>query len=132
MSRFYIPTFIFLLLVIEGTWFQLITPSHHDIDVTLVPRFLVVIIVYIGIYFGRHSSLVYGLVFGLIYDIVYTQLLGVYLFGFGFIGYAFAYSYKQIQDSLLFHLLIVTASLYLSYLLQLHESYHEGQYLFRL
>ncbi|WP_332629271.1 rod shape-determining protein MreD [Halalkalibacter flavus] len=122
MSRFYIPTFVFLLLVIEGTLFQIITPSHHDMNVTLVPRFLVVMIVFIGIHFGRYSSIVYGLVFGLIYDIVYTQLLGVYMFGFGLIGYAFAYTYKQIQDSLFFHLLFATVAV------SLFEYYQYGLY----
>ncbi|WP_227936716.1 rod shape-determining protein MreD [Alkalihalobacillus deserti] len=110
MSRFYIPTLVFSLLVIEGTIFQLVTLSNNEIDVTLVPRFVVVMMVFIGIHFGRFSSLVYGLAFGLMYDIVYTQLLGVYLFGFGFIGYAFAYTYKQIQDSLLFHLILMLAA----------------------
>ncbi|MDT8859525.1 rod shape-determining protein MreD [Alkalihalobacillus sp. MEB130] len=122
MSRFYIPAFIFLLLVIEGTLFQIITPSHHDIDVTIVPRFLVVMVVFIGIHFGRNSSILYGIAFGLIYDIVYTQLLGVYMFGFGVIGYAFAYSYKQIQDSLLLHLVLVAAAL------SLFEYYQYGLY----
>jgi len=107
VSRFYIPTLIFILLVIEGTIFQLVTPPYNEIDVMLVPRFVIIMIVFIGIHFGRFSSIIYGLAFGLIYDIVYTQLLGVYIFGFGFIGYAFAYTYKQIQDSLLFHLLLM-------------------------
>ncbi|KHF40939.1 rod shape-determining protein MreD [Halalkalibacter okhensis] len=122
MSRFYIPTLLFLLLVIEGTLFQIVTPSHHDLDVTLVPRFLVVMIVFIGIHFGRYSSIVYGLVFGFIYDIVYTQLLGVYMFGFGLIGYAFAYNYKQIQDSLLLQLLFATVAV------SLFEYYQYGLY----
>lgn len=110
MSRFYIPTLVFVLLVIEGTIFQFMTPSQNEIDVTLVPRFVVILIVFIGIHFGRFSSMIYGLAFGLIYDIVYTQLLGVYLFGFGLIGYAFAYTYKQIQDSLFFHLILMLAA----------------------
>jgi rod shape-determining protein MreD len=110
VSRFYIPTLVFILLVIEGTIFQLVTPPQNEMDVTLVPRFVIVMIVFIGIHFGRFSSIVYGLAFGLIYDIVYTQLLGVYMFGFGFIGYACAYTYKQIQDSLFFHLLLMLAA----------------------
>lgn len=109
MSRIYIPAFIFILLVIEGTLFQLITPSH-TINVTLVPRFLVVMIVLIGIHFGRYSSIVYGIIFGLLYDIVYTQLLGVYMFGFAFIGYVFVNSHKRIQDSLMVQLLIILSA----------------------
>ncbi|ARK31590.1 rod shape-determining protein MreD [Halalkalibacter krulwichiae] len=110
MSRFFIPTLVFVLLVLEGTIFQLLTPAQNEMDVTLVPRFVIIMLVFIGIHFGRFSSIVYGLAFGLIYDIVYTQLLGVYMFGFGLIGYAFAFKYKQIQDSLLFHLLLMLAA----------------------
>ncbi|WP_332689503.1 rod shape-determining protein MreD [Halalkalibacter lacteus] len=122
MSRFYIPTLVFLLLVIEGTLFQLVTPYQHDIGVTIVPRFIVVMLVLIGIHFGRYSSIIYGLVLGLVYDIVYTQLLGVYMFGFGFIGYAFAYTYKLVQDSLLLHLLFVALAV------SIFEYYQFGLY----
>jgi rod shape-determining protein MreD len=122
VSRFYIPTFILLLLVIEGTLFQLVTPYQHNIDVTIVPRFIVVMLVFIGIHFGRYSSIVYGLIFGLVYDIVYTQFLGVYMFGFGFVGYAFAYTYKLVQDSLLLHLLFVTLAV------SIFEYYQYGLY----
>ncbi|MFC0469418.1 rod shape-determining protein MreD [Halalkalibacter kiskunsagensis] len=122
MSRFYIPAVVFFLLVIEGTLFQLITPYQHDIDVTLVPRFIVVMLVFIGIHSGRYSSIIYGLILGLVYDIVYTQLLGVYMFGFGFIGYAFAYTYKRVQDSFLLHLLLVTLAV------SIFEYYQFGLY----
>ncbi len=110
MSRIYIPAFVFILLVIEGTLFQLVTPSDYTVAVTLVPRFLVVMLVLIGIHFGRSSSIVYGITFGLFYDIVYTQLLGVYTFGFALIGYACAYSQKRIQDSFLIQLLIIVVA----------------------
>ncbi|NEU29770.1 rod shape-determining protein MreD [bacterium LRH843] len=107
MSRVYIPAAVFILLVIEGTLFQLLTPPQN-VDLILVPRFLVVMIVLIGIHFGRVSSVTYGLIFGLLYDVVYTQLLGVYMFGFAFIGYVFAYHHKRIQDSILIQLLITS------------------------
>ncbi len=120
MSRIYIPATMFLLLVFEGTVFQLLTP--HSPDIFLVPRFLIVMIVLIGIHLGRYSGMTYGIIFGLIYDIVYSQLLGVYMFGFGFIGYIFALYHKRIQDSLLIQLLIIIVAI------TFFDSYQFGLY----
>lgn len=111
MSRAYLPGLTFLLLVFEGTFFQFLVPSPLEMDISLVPRFLIVMIVLIGVHFGREHSIVYGLVFGLVYDIVYTQLLGLYLFGFAFIGYVFVYPFKWIQDSFLMQVLLVVVSI---------------------
>lgn len=111
MSRIYIPAAVFILLVLEGTLFQILILSNHTIEMTLVPRFLVVMIILIGIHFGRQSSIVYGMIFGFFYDVVYTQLLGVYTFGIAFIGYVFVYYHKRIQDSLLIQLLIIVGAI---------------------
>ncbi|TSB46230.1 rod shape-determining protein MreD [Alkalicoccobacillus porphyridii] len=101
MSRYYIAALLLFLLVFEGTIVPNAVTSFLQLDVTMVPRFLIVLIVFTGIYLGRMQSFVHGLIFGFIYDIVYTEFLGIYAFGFAFIGYAFAFSTKRIQDSLL-------------------------------
>ncbi|MCM3715098.1 rod shape-determining protein MreD [Alkalihalobacillus oceani] len=121
MSRFYIPGLVFVLLIVEGTLFQLMTPTHTDS--VLVPRFLIVMVVLIGLHFGRQSSLFYGLAFGFCYDIVYTQLLGVYAFGLAFIGYFFIFFSKRIQDSLLIQLMLVLSAILF------FEYYQYGLYL---
>lgn len=109
MSRIYIPSVMFLLLVFEGTIFQMFVPP--TLDYVFVSRFLIVMLVLIGIHFGRYQGITYGIIFGCIYDIFYTQLLGVYMFGFGFIGYMFAWSLKRIRDSLLFQLLLINIAI---------------------
>jgi rod shape-determining protein MreD len=106
VSRAYLPTLLLLTLVIEGSLFPFFMPERYGSDLTIVPRFLVVFLVFIGIYTGRSTSLLYALCFGVIYDVVYTELLGVYVFGFAVVGYVFALSYKQIQDSILVPLLL--------------------------
>ncbi len=81
MSRTYLPLLMLVFLIIEGTLYQWIL-AFYGIESLLVPRFLIVLLVFIGIYSGRASSIIYGLCFGILYDIVYTELLGVYMFGF--------------------------------------------------
>ncbi|MDQ0208002.1 rod shape-determining protein MreD [Alkalicoccobacillus murimartini] len=101
MSRYYVAALLLFLLVIEGTIVPNAVANFLQIDAIMVPRFLVVVIVFIGIYIGRSQSLIHGLIFGFVYDVVYTEFLGIYMFGFAFIGYIFAFSTKRIQDSVL-------------------------------
>ena len=86
MSRYYVAALLLFLLVIEGTIVPNAVANFLQIDAIMVPRFLVVVIVFIGIYIGRSQSLIHGLIFGFVYDVVYTEFLGIYMFGFAFIG----------------------------------------------
>ncbi|WP_100373631.1 rod shape-determining protein MreD [Bacillus sp. FJAT-45037] len=124
MYRAYLPTLLLLTLVIEGSLYQYFLPERLGANYIIVPRFLLVSLVLIGIYLGRSTGLLYALCFGLIYDVVYTELLGVYMFGFAVVGYAFALSYKQIQDSILVPLILSLVAV------ALFEYYQYG--LFRL
>ncbi len=97
----------------EGTIFQFLNPVMMNQDTLTVPRFLIVLLVFIGIHIGRSASIPYGLCFGLLYDVVYTPILGVYLFGFGIIGYMFALSHKRIQDSIVFQIFLALIAVFL-------------------
>ncbi|WP_096198863.1 rod shape-determining protein MreD [Bacillus sp. FJAT-45350] len=105
MNRLVIPFIVFLLFVLEGTIFQVFAPENYNINWILVPRFVIVMIVIIGIFQGRIHGVLFGLGFGLLYDVVYTDMLGVYLFSMGLIGYLFSLSYKPVQRS--FSLLVI-------------------------
>lgn len=106
MSRYYLAALLLFLLVFEGTIMPNAISSTFQLDVTMVPRFLVIVIVFAGIFIGRTQSFIHGLIFGFIYDIVYTEFLGIYAFGFAFIGYMFALTTKRIQDSIAVTLLL--------------------------
>ncbi|GAF64071.1 rod shape-determining protein MreD [Bacillus sp. TS-2] len=105
MSRAYLSLLLFVFFVIEGTIFQYITHSIEN-EYMVVARLVVVLLVFIGTFMGRSASIFYGISFGLLYDVVYSDLLGVYLFGFGLIGYLFSMPYKRIQDSLIYPILL--------------------------
>ncbi|MCM2675165.1 rod shape-determining protein MreD [Alkalicoccobacillus plakortidis] len=106
MSRYYVAALLLFLLVFEGTIVPNAVANFLKLDVVMVPRFLIIVIVFVGIYIGRMQSLTLGLIFGFIYDVVYTEFLGIYAFGFAFIGYIFAFSTKRIQDSVLVPIVI--------------------------
>ncbi|WP_059103923.1 rod shape-determining protein MreD [Shouchella shacheensis] len=106
MSRIYFASVLFVLLVLEGSLVQYLLQNNLSDDLLVIPRFLIVIIVMIGIFVNRHQGLAFGFAFGLLYDVVYTNFLGVYTFGFAFLGYALGFSVKSIQDSALWPVLL--------------------------
>ncbi len=106
MIRFILSLILFFLFVLEGSFFQVFAPELFGMEIDLVPRFIVVIIVIIGIYYGRPTAILYGICFGLLYDAVYTEILGVYMFTFGLVGYIFSLEYRAIQNSYFYNLLI--------------------------
>lgn len=106
MIRFVLSLIIFALFIVEGSLFQVFAPELYSSELIFVPRFTIIIIVIIGIFFGRPTAMLYGIIFGLSYDVVYTEILGVYSFTFGIIGYIFSLEYRAIQVSYFYNLLI--------------------------
>lgn len=90
MSRLLLPVLTFFLFVFEGTVMQLFVPEMFGEHYIVVPRFALVIILFIACFQKRSTALWYGMIFGLLMDVVYTDYLGVYLFVFGFTAYVIA------------------------------------------
>lgn len=111
MKRFLLPTLIFLLFIFEGTIFQVFSFERYGLKLILVPHFTVIVIIMAGIFLGRKHGVLYGLVFGLLYDVIYTDMLGMYLFSMGVLGYVSSLSYRRIKQSLFWAILIVLTSL---------------------
>lgn len=113
MKRFLLPALIFLLFIFEGTIFQVFAFERYGVNLVIVPHFTVIVIIMAGIFLGRKHGVLYGLVFGLLYDVIYTDMLGVYLFSLGVLGYVSSLSYKRIKQSMFFVILVVLTSLIL-------------------
>ncbi|WP_026671467.1 rod shape-determining protein MreD [Alkalihalobacterium bogoriense] len=99
MIRFILPALVFLFFILEGTVFQVFSPERYGASFVLIPRLVLISTVIIGAFRGRVSGVCYGLIFGLLYDIVYTEILGVYMFSMGLIGYICSLPYKLVQQS---------------------------------
>ena len=88
MRRYFLPVIIISLFVFESMAID-IFPLHslHE-EWIIVPRFVLVALIFITIYGGLYFGIVYSLVFGFLMDIVYTGVMGIYIFSFTLVAYA--------------------------------------------
>lgn len=100
MRRFSIFIILFLLFILEGTVFQILAPDQYGVFYTFVPRWLFMVIIFVGIYRGRISGIFYGVMFGFMYDVIFGSVLGLYAFGMGFIAYLLSISIPFFQKNL--------------------------------
>lgn len=80
---------------------QVFSPQWFGVSYDLIPRFAMVVILFIGIFMNRPLALAYGLIFGFLYDVVYTDVIGVYFFSMAFTAYIIASIAPAFQKSLL-------------------------------
>ncbi|MBB6177418.1 rod shape-determining protein MreD [Anoxybacillus tengchongensis] len=89
MSRLFLPSLVTVMFLLESIIVQLFSQPLFDVYL-LVPRMLLVLIVFITIFIGQTEGMTYGFIFGLLYDVAYTELLGAYAFAFSLIAYLIA------------------------------------------
>lgn len=89
MNRLFLPFLVTVMFLSESIIVQLFSQPLFDVYL-LVPRMLLVFIVFITIFIGQAEGMTYGFIFGLLYDVTYTELLGAYAFAFSLIAYLIA------------------------------------------
>lgn len=89
MNRLFLPFLVTVMFLSESIIVQLFSQPLFDVYL-LVPRMLLVFIVFITIFIGQTEGMTYGFIFGLLYDVTYTELLGAYAFAFSLIAYLIA------------------------------------------
>lgn len=76
--RFLIPFIAILLFLLEPE-FALFSPIQiNEHTVFLVPRFLILYLIFVSIYYSRQRAVIYGVIFGLLYDVFYIDIIGLY------------------------------------------------------
>ncbi|AZB43789.1 rod shape-determining protein MreD [Bacillus sp. FJAT-42376] len=99
MRRFLLPVVVLFFFIMESTVVDLILiPSFTD-NMFYVPRFVLLILLFISVYVKDRLAIVYALIFGLLHDIVYTEILGVYLFAYPFLTYLSGRALKVLQNN---------------------------------
>ena len=97
MSRFIIPLIAVVLFYLEPI-FSLFSPvTIGDMDYTLVPRLVIVYLIFITVYYSRKQAIIYGIVFGLLYDMYHIDIIGVYTFLYPVICYFTAFIIRQVH-----------------------------------
>ena len=80
MIRFIIPLICFALFFMEPV-FGLLSPLEFDGDYYyIVPRFLLMFLIFLSVFYDRKRAMMLGLFFGLLYDVFYIDIIGLYSF----------------------------------------------------
>lgn len=98
--------------VLEGTLVQVISLNASGGSFHILPRFVLVLLIYISLFIGRRRAFILGLLFGLFIDIQYSDVIGVYAFSLAIIPYVSALAYQYFQLNIVLIILTVLLSVY--------------------
>ena len=80
MIRLIIPAIAVVLFYLEPV-FGLFSPLDIGGEYRyLIPRFLIMYLIFLSIYYSRNRAIVYALLFGLLYDVFFIDIIGLYSF----------------------------------------------------
>ncbi|TCS79062.1 rod shape-determining protein MreD [Tepidibacillus fermentans] len=113
MQKFWTYSILFLLFILEGTVFQFLSVDYFYSLVTIVPHFVLVLIVFISIFQDRKKGLFIGLIFGFLYDVVYGKMIGINLMGMALVGYFSGWLTLYFQRSFPLYVMIETLTIFL-------------------
>jgi rod shape-determining protein MreD len=119
MIRSVIPLIAVLLFFLEPV-FSLFSPIEvGDTLFILVPRFVIVYLIFLAVYYSRQRAIIYGIVFGLLYDMFYIDIIGLYACLYPLICFIAAgiihYVHKHIITVMILSLLLIALLEVLSY-----------------
>ncbi|WP_203246793.1 rod shape-determining protein MreD [Sporosarcina beigongshangi] len=101
MIRFVIPLIAVLLFFLEPV-FSLFSPIEiNGMRYTLVPRFVIVYLIFIAVYYNRRYAIIYGIVLGLLYDMFHIDIIGLYAFLFPLVCFIATLIIHQIHRHIL-------------------------------
>lgn len=95
------------IFIIEGTVFQVFQAQAHLGQWFFLPRFVLVLLIFISLYLGRRRAFILGLLFGLLFDIQYCDVIGVYAFTMALVPYLSALAYQYFQLNVLLIMITV-------------------------
>ncbi|WP_349408023.1 rod shape-determining protein MreD [Pseudalkalibacillus sp. SCS-8] len=111
MKRFLLPLLTYLLFISESTLMQLFIPQHMESDMVIIPRFVVVMVCFIGMYVSPMRGVTYGIVFGLLYDLIFSDLIGVYMFSMGLTAYVTTFIARYFHGNIFVTLFVMLIGL---------------------
>jgi len=104
MIRFIVPLIAIILFYLEPV-FGLFSPLELNGEYRyLIPRFLIMYLIFISIYYSRNRAMIYGLVFGVLYDVFFIDIIGLYSFLYPLICLIASFIVKFIHQ----HLIVTT------------------------
>lgn len=93
--------FVAVLLFLLEPEFALFSPIEWNGEtIFLVPRFLILYLIFIAIYYNRKRAITYGLFFGVLYDVFYIDIIGLYTVLYPLVCFIAGWSVKYIHQHL--------------------------------
>lgn len=99
MKRFLLPFVMMLVFSAESIFTDLVHFPFVTDDQVLVPRFLMLVLIFMSAFINQKHVVIYGFIFGFLYDMNYTSLLGVYMFGFAGLSYLASKAFKVLHTN---------------------------------
>ncbi|WP_075620462.1 rod shape-determining protein MreD [Paenisporosarcina indica] len=104
MNRLIIPSIAVVLFYLEPV-FGLFSPLDIGGEYRfLIPRFLIMYLIFISIYYSRNRAMLYALLFGLLYDVFFIDIIGLYSFLYPLMCLIASFIVKYIHQ----HLIVTT------------------------
>lgn len=104
MIRLVVPLLAIVLFYLEPV-FGLFSPLELNGEYRyLIPRFLIMYLIFISIYYSRNRAMIYGLLFGVLYDVFFIDIIGLYSFLYPLICLIASFIVKFIHQ----HLFVTT------------------------
>lgn len=100
MIKLILPLIVSFCFILESVFVELFPAHKFDHMTTIVPHFLIVVIIFIAVYVNLKKGLLYGIIFGLLFDIVYTEIIGIYLCLIPLTVYVVSWIMKVLQTNI--------------------------------
>ncbi|MFD1030503.1 rod shape-determining protein MreD [Metaplanococcus flavidus] len=101
MIRYLLPLIALVLFFLEPV-FGLFSPLQVDGDYYyIVPRFLLMFLIFVTVYYNPKQAMIYGLVFGLLYDVFFIDIIGLYAVLYPLMCLIAGYIVKSVHRNLL-------------------------------
>lgn len=104
MVRWMLPAIAVVLFLVEPTFSMLSPIRMGENALIIVPRFLILFLIFVAVYYNRKRAYIYAALFGLLYDVIYIDVIGLYTGLYVGVCFIAAWCVKFIHQ----HILIVT------------------------
>lgn len=106
LTRILIVAVGVLLFLLESEFAMFSPLVLNEGTYYLIPRFLLLYLIFLAVYYNRKKAMIYGLIFGILFDVFYINIIGLYTFLYPLICFIAAWCVKRIHPHLLFTLFL--------------------------
>ncbi len=127
LVRILIPTVAAILFLLESEFAMFSPMEFNGGTYFLIPRFVVLYLIFLAIYYNRKKAMIYGLILGLCFDVFYINIIGLYTFLYPAVCFIAGWCMKRIHPHLLFSTIL--AILLISFLeIAIYEFFYMIQF----